>query len=1761
MNEVIASERRITLSKYFIDFVSYFSLLSLSLSLSLSSLSAQEVKSLQSTPIDQIPSTEIQRALRTGADRWMDPKEHPNVSKLSEKLVEYVKELRLPSDGTKPIYVFISDDLYPDAYAREEANGIYVGVSFGMLMFAKNDAEVKFAIGHELEHRHSQIKTRREKEFGNDDDIRSGTKELDLFERGVWTTLQGAEESEVDIRAIINRLVQKDENPYKAEDFILRYEQQLQGAKRERYRQRASDSTRRQAVGMAISVMSRGFGKHISQSEPTAILNKLATDYASTEDFKTRQKNKIDEAFNYKIPDLEKMYWNIEANLTDDLAPESVSQYYDRVFSWRWKWLSRYIEPQKLSDREYVDYQLRLHAQISHQMDEVREKVIGADYKPASITQLDLLSRLESRRYDTSMDTGGQHPILIEAEVAAEEANSHAFQSMHRHESSDKTKELSELAHSANARRILIRNSYEGPIDPLVSEARKIHDSLNPGDMIPQRYRDLEYQLKTHLKFSGPAISASHDRAHDLASKNLSMILRELTSSSVHAEQASSAFGRLTEREREQNREKILEALFEGAIADLQSAESAKEVDDAVGRFFTLGNRWGGNSLLEGTLGKDFAKACNYMGRVIEAGLDHAKSFDQVMRFFPKERPVPNKNYFGIGYGVPSVELSTQIFEGTFNDEILHKFLDGMSRVLESVGHEGDKEKDLAELVKTLKSLESFIEKIDSWDTRGLITGARFREILRPSVEHFVERIQKHFRELEFAFPDRAVQSCLAVGFPRVLSLTGFSNPRDSSGLIADLQEVAQNQFTREAFKEQFGFYQVYNALKQAGFFDGAPNEEAREAVELHFFNRIKKIGVLIGNIDPEFDPATGAGAFVKHRELKERFGHWALDEPDAPLELVGRVIHEQYHEGQRDAFDSERYEKRFQLSELKKRYQLATKKHEAKSGIEKYEAVIGDTLPYIWPLGVDKNHLVEIAPKDFSERILFTIATRRFFENFWVKKQTDEELKARAEGWCDHTNEVLIGKDPPFEKANTQTLIDYFKSEEISFKPSRERDSVFELIWKRTEATPSMREQLSDPRLIQSLYFDENKVELAKCQLENRFHLVQMALEVRAPASKPHISGLRSGISDMVGFINQQFPKQELVKDHVIDFVEYEIQTNPDESDAFFLHRLNYNNWEQSPLLTVVELPEQVKKHIRTNEDRLELVEYLIGSRTKFPSFIKNMISDWEIKSQEKAENMLKGAKRSFESAHIHVRTFALLPFLDNHTGILGNTTTREKIFQLVLGENVDNVVFRKIFEAYLESTPLSDQRVILSHILSSFTRAKQCGKGASVREVLEAMGPFGIKAGQFIRANGLGSPELMAELDEFFDSALPPNRRKLIEDGRKLFGSRMGRIRIGDRRGSGSINYVSEMFIFPEGALASNAEGQPAALRVQRDHIEGQILNENRIWERAIEKLRKETHPDIKRAANLMDEARLAAFATLGPNGVELNQQIERDAYPAAETVYTSPVDPATGYSIRPVKPVNEIQNWIPTEHQKTASVYELIDGVPISQIKNPVLRGELASQIVSQELKAQDRGLLDPDGHIGNWPVDEKAKQIVRLDYAQMTQLPSDDVEAAREVLNALTYPTVGTSSQKKLAKRFNQTFVVTGASSELTEQEIALAVDQAVRSRSFPVTADPGKRIFHMRESLEIFLSERMNNNGIRVRFHPSFRTILGSNGRLNSFREYLPPGRLTEQMGVHLKVSKVEFIKSKAVQVGKGLMNKCAETVKSLGAKKENKNAD
>ena len=182
--------------------------------------------------------------------------------------------------------------------------------------------------------------------------------------------------------------------------------------------------------------------------------------------------------------------------------------------------------------------------------------------------------------------------------------------------------------------------------------------------------------------------------------------------------------------------------------------------------------------------------------------------------------------------------------------------------------------------------------------------------------------------------------------------------------------------------------------------------------------------------------------------------------------------------------------------------------------------------------------------------------------------------------------------------------------------------------------------------------------------------------------------------------------------------------------------------------------------------------------------------------RSSEVSDKWLKELadfKTGFVQAHPLMRSMILQPLFDKDIGILSEPEMTEEINRIIMGEKYDEPLLKRLFEAYLGAVPEAEQKVIYSYIMSSFVDSPVTSRGASLKTILEAMGPFGIKAGQFLSTSGLIPGEYSRDLKDFLSNALPPERSRVIEDLERALGEELrGLVSIDDRVGSGSINYV---------------------------------------------------------------------------------------------------------------------------------------------------------------------------------------------------------------------------------------------------------------------------------------------------------------------------------------------------------------------------------
>ena len=122
----------------------------------------------------------------------------------------------------------------------------------------------------------------------------------------------------------------------------------------------------------------------------------------------------------------------------------------------------------------------------------------------------------------------------------------------------------------------------------------------------------------------------------------------------------------------------------------------------------------------------------------------------------------------------------------------------------------------------------------------------------------------------------------------------------------------------------------------------------------------------------------------------------------------------------------------------------------------------------------------------------------------------------------------------------------------------------------------------------------------------------------------------------------------------------------------------------------------------------------------------------------------------------------------------------------------------------------------------------------------------------------------EYSRDLKDFLSNALPPDRSRIINDLEEALGPEFrGIISVGERIGSGSINYVQ--------AVPAEVDGEtfPAVVRVRRDYLEGVVANENDIWEKVVQSLRSSGDSLENNMADIIEEARRQSMSTLSVAG----------------------------------------------------------------------------------------------------------------------------------------------------------------------------------------------------------------------------------------------------------------------------------------------------
>jgi len=678
--------------------------------------------------------------------------------------------------------------------------------------------------------------------------------------------------------------------------------------------------------------------------------------------------------------------------------------------------------------------------------------------------------------------------------------------------------------------------------------------------------------------------------------------------------------------------------------------------------------------------------------------------------------------------------------------------------------------------------------------------------------------------------------------------------------------------------------------------------------------------------------------------------------------------------------------------------------------------------------------------------------------------------------------------------------------------KPSEYSDLYFESLWKNGEPEAEISQRLQDPRLTRRLKFDPNKKKLVIWQVERKWAL--------STSDPPQIHEVRKETTDIVRYVNASLPEASAVKNEIFDELEDRLLTSSAENDLFRPHRFDAENWTETRGLAILDIAHLVHAPEKiTPNEQLARLKYILGlahdgrGGPPIPSVLRSgesggygagFLSGGPIDYEQSTEGMysryLSRARHELQAAHPLLRTFMFQSLFSGGAPIDSDAAAFGELKKLILGDYSTNKFIVALFDAYVEGLDAGERNVVMSYILSRMM--DHPSRKPSLKEILLSMGPMGVRAAQILLATGLGGAKLQAELEGVFDEAMPPNRTEIYDKLKQIFGENLiGMHSLGRRMGSGTVNYVVAATI-----RLPNGTTRRVVVRIQRDGVENMAEHENANWERTITILKRSGDQDIKDLAAGLEEVARKAHEPLKPGGADVVASHERMLYDRAQQAYGNKTINIRGRTLRveAVKPDLEGQNLVRSDLQDRVSVYEFVDFVPLEEL-DANTRRELSERIMEMELENAFRhGIFDPDGHRGNWLYSPSQGRLVRVDYAQLTQIPPAELERLRSVFAILVEPMPNRQRFNLAVRNLLRMFTIHGAS---VNGSLEGELRKILKSRKMPPVDRLDLRILFLKEQLQESIREHSPTARVTLSEHGG--DLFSSLTKLNSFRKYVP----------------------------------------------------
>ena len=1616
--------------------------------------------------------------------RQVDFDKYPELKAVYQKIIALTEKLLIEEDGTRPIRLVFEDTLVPNAAFLGAVKGDRVlTITLGLLILLENDDQMAFVLGHELEHGLSVLNEKHNRELPQSSYRRDygNFMQLKLANR--------VAENEVDVKSVFRRVHKNGMNPYAAHEALEKLRQQGDTSSFTH----TMISNRINTVEQELTGMTRVIGERINQNNTTEILSPLTRSFLQSDGFIQSRKSNAEGLITGQKEKVDRFLGLVKG--LESVPPNEMARAKSHVEGELWAMLNTFSSDKErvfadlqgaVSDTDFLDYQLRLEGAFGQALFEGITQRFGESVEVAVLEQFEIIQKLMQSEEIFTNPLMTRHNYIPLGEIDEKISERDNEKNLRWDSSSPEglsrettiQREIKEL----RSRRQVLESGLEN-----LSSAERISEEARFELLLDHydRFAILQREFEGHIRYVGKWILRRDELEKIMTLENDGMIFSNPVGHGLS--QAIDVYRNLPVDRKREVFPHIFEKNIDYIIAELQTTDDPVQqkvflettIERVFGDVSIYGFKDSGYGFKE-YIADDTPGFTGHMRRLYRAVLDYAADDRIIPMFFGNQHRPDRMHALYYFFRSEAFDLYEQIVDEEMLSEADRAKFESFHRKLE--------------LNPQYENLKDMFAHLDKYFLPEMVRtrSPTWRQYSQEKLNRVIGLVRRYLPE-EFSGTLETIINL------RYFEVSNLYNSRELAAtleqLFLTLERMKDNETFRGFVADMLHFDGVFQAITSAGldqntwlgrivdnaqYFNNSLEQimltndddyayaQSRKDI-FHVFE--SKTNVDRSNVRGLFSILTKhantnnlRGSYYSYGEQKKLYESLLINRARYWFDKLGSEIPMR-----------ERVKLTWQnLFEESKNYdiQYVREIYTTLSNSDRQLTNVGFVLGY-----------VEVI-KEQDRRKGHTLLTRA------SKSYLDEVCRA------------IVGDLKTLE--DVQHISDREKLDFVRFnfevnKSTSFLDMLVDYLFDIKDSDIEIKEFFDDEGIIDSFYYDSSKRKYAIYQLGQKHKIgdIQRALE-SGEIAPPGVRQERRIVSEIQETLDKQFPINTHVKDSVLNHIEESIRTSQAETRRLRSSRINLDNWHEIPELIAVDLPDKLNSAIRSSYDRKQLLEYLVGISDQIPEFIERTRY---YKDTDGAT--LVSFRRRFVQSPPVARSMVIQPLFDKNIGLISEPEILEEINKMILGEKYHEPVIRRLFEAYFEAVPEAEQKVIYAYIMSSFVDSPLTSRGASLRVILEAMGPFGIKAGQFLNTSGLISTEYSRELKDFLSNVLPPDRSRIIIDLEASLGLELrGLVSIGERLGSGSINYVQGVTVEVDG------ETIDAVARIRRDYVEGVVANENDVWIKVIQDLRSSGDSEEYNTADIIEEARRQAFSTLTSEGAELNLSIERNYFADARHTYGRRIHHGRlrGWEVRAAIPQEKLQRLVDPEKQKLFSFYERVNHTPLEHIQDAQLREEVAKIIIESELMALfENGVYDPDGHPGNWLIDFDKKAIVRIDYAQLRFVSEEQKLTFKKVFSELLRPRPNFSSRNMAIQ------LASLLETERPEEELVAAIMSASEKTEFTFWGDPQAKLFALRNSIQDELSGTLR---VKVNLSDMLRSGLASLGKISGFAEHLPESSYT-----------------------------------------------